>query len=328
MPNLDVNKLYKSINEGDNRALAKAITLLESTLQSHQDLGNRILDLCLKNSGNSIRIAVTGVPGVGKSTFIDAFGQYLIDEHHKKVAVLAVDPTSQRSKGSILGDKTRMNQLSVSESAFVRPSPSGDTLGGVAAQTREAILLCEAAGYDVILVETVGVGQSETLVHNMVDFFLLLLIPGAGDELQGIKRGIVEMADLVAINKSETNKTLAKEAYMHYKNALHLLQGSRQNWEVPVENIDSLSGLNLSTIYTQIERFVEVQKSTGDFEAHRKQQAVKWFYQQIKHGLMRLLDTDAALSKKAKGLADDVSQENISARSAANQFVSEILKPN
>jgi LAO/AO transport system kinase len=326
MSNTDANTFYKAIQNGDTKALAKAITYLESTLQEHQVIANQLLDLCVKETTNTIRIGVTGVPGAGKSTFIDAFGTYLIETHNKKVAVLAIDPSSQRSKGSILGDKTRMNRLSVSEHAFVRPSPSGDNLGGVAAQTRESILLCEAAGYDVVLVETVGVGQSETLVHEMVDFFLLLLLPGAGDELQGIKRGIVEMADMIAINKTETNEKLAKEASLHYKNALHLLTGARNDWEVPVANIDSLSGLNLPVIYTQVEAFLTGQKANGNFESTRKNQSSIWLKQHIGSIFDNYIKTNSTVGEKLDSLQALVQQNKLSARSAATQFINDIIK--
>ncbi|MCO4818709.1 MAG: methylmalonyl Co-A mutase-associated GTPase MeaB [Bacteroidetes bacterium] len=326
MAALDVNQLYNSLVQGSTIALSKSITLLESTLESHQELANQLLDKCLNHTGNSIRIAVTGVPGVGKSTFIDAFGKYLIEHHNKKVAVLAIDPTSQKTRGSILGDKTRMNYLSVSDQSFVRPSPSGDTLGGVASETRESILLCEAAGFDVILVETVGVGQSETLVHNMVDFFLLLLLPGAGDELQGIKRGIVEMADMIAINKSDASPKLAKEAKQHYKNALHLMQSTRAEWGVRVEMIDSLSGTNMDLIYDQIQSFVSIQKANGLFESGRKEQSVLWLNQHIDHVFRILMKNNDRIQERLNAYQDKVSQNSQSPRSAAQQFIKELIK--
>ena len=326
MTALDVNDLYTSITEGNTLALSKAITLLESTLHSHQILANQLLDKCLAHTGDSVRIAVTGVPGVGKSTFIDAFGQYLIEQHQKRVAVLAIDPTSQKTRGSILGDKTRMNFLSGSDQAFVRPSPSGDTLGGVASETRESILLCEAAGFDVILVETVGVGQSETLVHNMVDFFLLLLLPGAGDELQGIKRGIVEMADMVAINKSDASPKLAKEAKQHYKNALHLMHTTRHNWMVPVEQIDSLSGNNLEVVYDQMTAFISAQKNNGKLVETRKKQAVLWLNQHIDYVFKMFVKQDAKIQEKLDAYKAEVSANAQSPRSAARDFIASILK--
>lgn len=325
MESLDSNTLYHSIISGNTQSLAKAITLLESTLPSHQAIANEILDKCLEKTGNSIRIAVTGVPGVGKSTFIDAFGQHLIETYQKKVAVLAIDPSSQKTRGSILGDKTRMNRLSVSDQAFVRPSPTGDTLGGVAAETRESILLCEAAGFDIILVETVGVGQSETLVHNMVDFFLLLLLPGAGDELQGIKRGIVEMADMIAINKSDVNPSLAQEAKMHYKNALHLLQSDRDQWTVPVEKIDSISGLHLGKVYEEILSFVTSQKEIGAFEANRKTQAADWLTEHIENGFLRYVKQNPEMQQKMNQVRKEVEDNKMSPRTAAAQFIAEIV---
>ncbi len=318
--------LFNQIAAGDTAALAKSITLMESRLDEHQSLANEILDLCLPKSGNSIRIAVTGVPGVGKSTFIDAFGTYLVEHFGKKVAVLAIDPSSQQTRGSILGDKTRMVRLASSLSAFIRPSPSGDSLGGVASQTRESILLCEAAGYDVVLVETVGVGQSETLVHNMVDFFLLLLLPGAGDELQGIKRGIVEMADAIAINKSESNGALAREARSHYRNALQLLHTSRKDWSVPVDLIDSVSEKNLENIWGSITDFEQIQKQNGGFNKNREKQAKKWFEEQIDTLLVSRFKTDKRLSALKEELVQQVERQEMSSRAAARNFIDAAFK--
>jgi LAO/AO transport system kinase len=308
---------------GNTAALAKAITFIESTSTKHQKKANEILDRCLPLSGNSIRIAITGVPGVGKSTFIDRFGHYLITEMGKKVAVLAVDPTSQQTRGSILGDKTRMARLSTNTNAFIRPSPSGDTLGGVAAQTRESILLCEAAGYDVILVETVGVGQSETMVHSMVDFFMLLLLPGAGDELQGIKRGIVEMADAVVINKCNTNKALAKEAVLHYKNALQLVHSSRENWKVSVTKSDAIDGVGIDDAWKTVIEFVESQQSENQFTATRKQQAKLWFDEQFKQRMLDRILSDDRLKDLANQLRREVGKAHLSPRSAADRLIDE-----
>ncbi len=321
MIDLDASFVAKNIIKGDKRSLSKAITLCESSLPDHQKLASQILDQCLPHTGKSIRIAITGVPGVGKSTFIDVFGNYLITQHNKHVAVLAVDPTSQQTRGSILGDKTRMNLLSMNESAFIRPSPSGDTLGGVAAQTRESILLCEACGFDIILVETVGVGQSETLVHDMVDFFLLLLLPGAGDELQGIKRGIVEMADMIAINKSETNPRLAQDAFSYYRNALQLIHSTRSNWQTPVQKIDSVTLKNIDTIWNKISEFYADQKKNGWLDENRKKQATAWFEKQIEVVFLRRLKSNENLQQQIEVLSEKVKNDQLSPSSAAFQLV-------
>ena len=231
---MSTRELADLIRTGDRRALARGITLVESTRADHRDQTRELLDLLLPHAGDSIRIGITGVPGVGKSTFIEAFGAHVIDQGHR-VAVLAVDPTSRKSGGSILGDKTRMEDLARNESAFIRPSPAGETLGGVARRTREAMLLCEAAGFDVVFVETVGVGQSEAVVAGMVDLLLLLLLPGAGDELQGIKRGILEWIDLVAVNKADgRGAQAAREARAQYLSALHFVRPVHPSWTPPV----------------------------------------------------------------------------------------------
>ena len=240
---LDLKTYQEGILSGNRRVLSQAITLVESTLESDQILASELVQSVIANTGRSIRIGITGVPGVGKSTFIEAFGKLLLDLG-KRVAVLAIDPSSQLTRGSILGDKTRMENLSADKRAFIRPSPSGTTLGGVSGKTREAMLLCEAAGFDVILVETVGVGQSETAVKNMVDYFLLLMLAGAGDELQGIKKGIMEMADGLVIHKSDgENLDLAKKAKTNYQNALHLLPESERGWYPSVILASSITGL-------------------------------------------------------------------------------------
>ncbi len=317
--------IVNELAAGNTAALAKAITYIESKSSKHQKKANEILDRCLSLSGKSIRIAITGVPGVGKSTFIDSFGDYLIHKMGKKVAVLAIDPTSQQTRGSILGDKTRMARLSTDPKAFIRPSPSGDTLGGVAAQTRESILLCEAAGYDVILVETVGVGQSETMVHSMVDFFLLLLLPGAGDELQGIKRGIVEMADAIVINKCNTNKSLAKEAVLHYKNALQLAHSSRENWKVSVAQADAIDNEGIENVWKTVLEFVESQQTRGQFDENRKDQAKRWFDEQFKQRMFDRILSDERLKDLSNQLRREVGKAHLSPRSAADRLIEEFL---
>jgi len=268
---------YKEgVLSGDRTKLSQAITLAESSLESDLALASDLVQGVLPFTGNSIRIGITGVPGVGKSTFIEAFGQLLV-EQGKSVAVLAVDPSSQKSKGSILGDKTRMEKLAGDKRAFIRPSPTGTTLGGVTSKTREAMLLCEAAGFDVILIETVGVGQSETAVKSMVDFFLLLMLAGAGDELQGIKKGIMEMADGVVIHKADgENQVNAKKAKSTYQNALHLFPLGQNNWSTPVITASSLTKEGLSDIWEMIQKYNLQMQASGFWASNRAAQRLKW----------------------------------------------------
>lgn len=270
--------------------LSRAITLIESQLESDNELATQIIDKLMPYTGNSIRIGITGVPGVGKSTFIETFGLFLteLDNQNKKVAVLAIDPSSQRSGGSILGDKTRMEKLSTHKNAYIRPSPARSSLGGVSQKTRETMLLCEAAGFDIILIETVGVGQSETIVKGMVDFFLLLMLAGAGDELQGIKRGIMEMADMLVITKADgENKNAATRAKSQYKHALHLFPPNDANWTVPVEICSAVENNGIATIWTTIENFVNQTFSTGFFKTNRSRQNKEWLHQTIEELLKR-----------------------------------------
>jgi LAO/AO transport system kinase len=262
--------------------LGKAITLIESSLPKHFKLAQDIIEKCLPYSGNSVRIGITGVPGVGKSTFIEAIGSYITSKGNK-LAVLAVDPSSERSKGSILGDKTRMESLAIDPNAFIRPSPSAGSLGGVARKTREIIILCEAAGFDTILIETVGVGQSEIAVHSMVDFFLLLMLAGAGDELQGIKRGIMEMADAIAITKADGyNSERAELAKAEYKNALHLFPPSESNWIPKVQTCSAIKNIRIIEVWNTIEEYV---KESDFFDKKRKEQAKYWMYESINESL-------------------------------------------
>jgi LAO/AO transport system kinase len=279
---LSSSSIIEGVLNGDRTILGQAITLVESALPAHRPLAQAIVEACLPHASRSMRIGITGVPGVGKSSFIEKFGLHLITQGHQ-IAVLAVDPSSQLSKGSILGDKTRMNELSAHPQAFIRPSPAGDTLGGVNRKTRESIILCEAAGYDRILIETVGVGQSEVAVHAMTDFFLLLLLPGAGDELQGIKRGVVEMADLLAINKSDgDNHAAAKRAVADYRNALHLFPPKPSQWVVPVTQCSALSGWGIAEIASLVEQFHEHSQANGYFSLRRQEQARDWLYESIR----------------------------------------------
>lgn len=284
-PQLDIATYIQRIREGDKNALAQAITIVESTHPSHQQKANEIIQHCLPFANGAIRIGVTGTPGVGKSTFIETLGTYLI-EAGKRVAILAVDPSSQISKGSILGDKTRMERLSHHKNAFIRPSPTQLSLGGVAKKTREAMVLCEAAGHDIIIVETVGVGQSETLVHSMVDFFLLLILPGSGDELQGIKRGIVEMADLVVINKADGDRIkLAKKTKTDYRNAIHLFPPKESQWIVKVMTCSALEKKGIEKINESIEAYFQLVRKNNYFDTHRMQQAKYWLKSSINQGL-------------------------------------------
>ncbi len=270
----------------DNRSiLGQAITIIESSLPEHILISHEIVEKCLPYSGKSVRIGITGVPGAGKSTFIEALGTEITTQGHK-LAVLAIDPSSQRSKGSILGDKTRMEKLSANDKAFIRPSPSAGSLGGVARKTREAIVLVEAAGYDTIFVETVGVGQSETAVHSMVDFFLLLMLAGAGDELQGIKRGIMEMADLLIINKADGNNIgKANLAKAEYASALQLFPLSRSGWRPTAMTASALNSIGIKEIYNTINEYVSLTKKNNFFEQNRNEQSKFWMYETINETL-------------------------------------------
>ena len=280
-----MHKLSTNILDGNRSALAQAITLVESTLESHQQEAQGIIQELLPHSGQSLRIGITGVPGVGKSTFIEALGKHLTAQR-KKVAVLAIDPSSEKSGGSVLGDKTRMNELSADDLAFIRPSPTAGSLGGVARKTRESILLCEAAGYEVILIETVGVGQSETAVHSMVDTFLLLMLAGAGDELQGIKRGIMEMADILLINKADGDNLIsAKKAQAQNKTALHLFPTSDSGWIPQVGICSALEKTGIEDAWNSLCDYQKWTSERGFFLEKRQEQNSYWFQQMIKERL-------------------------------------------
>jgi LAO/AO transport system kinase len=283
-----VEELTAGILRGNRVLLSQAITLIESTRPDHQKKAQQVIENCLPHAGKSIRIGITGTPGVGKSTFIEAFGM-LVTEGGYRLAVLTIDPSSAISKGSIMGDKTRMQNLSMNEKAFIRPSPAGDSLGGVARKTRETIILCEAAGYDIIIVETVGVGQSETAVHSMTDFFLLLLLPGAGDELQGIKRGIVEMADLIAVNKADGEREMAaKQAKVFYQNALHFLPLKESGWSPQAVLCSALSRRGIEDIWRIILDYQRFTQANSYFFKNRKQQALYWLHEKINTELKNL----------------------------------------
>ncbi len=291
---------------GDRVALGRAITLVESSRADHQQLAEQIVAQCLPHSGKSFRIGITGAPGVGKSTFIETFGLYLLSQG-RRVAVLAVDPSSQVSKGSILGDKTRMLELASQTNAFVRPSPSGESLGGVARKTRETILLCEAAGYDVIIIETVGVGQSETAVHSMTDFFLLLLMPGAGDELQGIKRGIVEMADLIAINKADgERKGLAMRAKREYAGALHLFPAKSSGWEPLTVLCSAIENLGITEIWKLLLAYQNLTANNAYFKQNRTRQATFWLHESVQAHLHNLFYHNERVQEQLQAVEDAV----------------------
>ncbi|GAB3201810.1 LAO/AO transport system kinase [Pontibacter aydingkolensis] len=312
----------KGILSGDRVMLSRAITLVESRLASDQELAQQVIDAVLPHAGNSVRIGITGVPGVGKSTFIEAFGSYLIKEQNKKLAVLAIDPTSQRSGGSILGDKTRMEELSMNSQAYIRPSPAGKSLGGVAKNTRETIILCEAAGFDTIIVETVGVGQSETAVHAMVDFFLLLMLAGAGDELQGIKRGIMEMADAVAITKAdEHNVHKANAAKAEYQNALHLYPVGASGWVPRVSTCSALQNTGLDTIWQIISDYLDLTHNNGFFDKKRRDQNLQWMYEAIRQGLEDNFYGHQQVKEQLLGIADQVKEGQKSAFAAADELL-------
>jgi LAO/AO transport system kinase len=282
-----VDRLAAGVRSGNRRALAKAITLVESTRADHQQVAQRLLELLLPDTGRAARVGISGVPGVGKSTFIEAFGLHLIGRG-RRVAVLAVDPSSARSGGSILGDKTRMSQLSVEPEAFIRPSPAAGSLGGVARRTREAMLVCEAAGYDVVLVETVGVGQSEYAVASMVDFFLVLMLAGAGDELQGMKKGILELADALAINKADgDNVARAGRAAAEYRAALRLLRPRSATWEPPVLTVSALEARGMDEVWDTIERHRSTLDASGELALKRREQLQDWLWAMIDDGLKR-----------------------------------------
>lgn len=310
----------QALLDGNRRALAKAITLVESKLDTHREQAQGILEQVLPHSGNSIRIGITGVPGVGKSTFIEAFGLHLI-EQGKRVAVLAVDPSSPIAGGSILGDKTRMEELSRREEAFIRPSPSEGTLGGVAQKTRETMLLCEAAGYDVILVETVGVGQSEYQVAGMVDFFMVLMLPGGGDELQGIKKGILELADALVINKADgDSEQMAQLSRTHYTSAMNLLRHTTF-WTPRVMTCSALKLINIDAIWGMIIDYYFQALKEGAFQSKRAQQNRDWMHHLVNEMLLLKLSTNPRVKALLPELESAVENQSITAYAAARRII-------
>lgn len=319
---LNAREYFNGIKNKNRAILSKAITLIESSKPQHQKIAEELIEICLPFSGNSVRIGVTGVPGVGKSTFIEALGTNLIEKQDKNVAVLAIDPSSTKSGGSILGDKTRMNQLSVNDKAFIRPSPSSGTLGGVAKATRETIILCEAAGFDTILIETVGVGQSEIEVKSMVDFFLLLMLAGAGDELQGIKRGIMEIADGIFINKADgENIDKANLAIQEYKNAIHLFPSNDNNWTPKIASCSAIENKGITNIWEIIESFVELTSTNGSFAQNRKLQAKFWLEHTIDSSIKELFYSNEKVKNKIKELECQVIEGDISPFKAAKELI-------
>ncbi len=315
-----VDDLADKILAGDRSMLARAITLVESKKPEHQAKARALVQRLLPHTGKAMRVGITGVPGVGKSTTIDQLGANLTAKGHR-IAVLAVDPSSSRSGGSILGDKTRMSRLSVDRNAFIRPSPSSGTLGGVAAKTRETMLLCEAAGYDVILVETVGVGQSETTVAGMVDFFLVLMLPGAGDELQGIKKGVLEIADLIAVNKADgDNETRARRAASEYRAALNIMAPKSPNWTPPVVLVSGLANLGLDEMWALVETHRVKLAATGEFAERRRSQQVAWMWTMLEERVMQALKADPKVRGRLHALEDGVRDGEVSAAIAVDEI--------
>ena len=323
---LAAKEYIDGVLKGDRVLLSRAITIIESNLETDKVLAKEIVQSILPHSGNSIRIGITGVPGVGKSTFIEAFGKYLITQG-RRVAILSIDPSSQRSKGSILGDKTRMEDLANMEEAYIRPSASGDTLGGVANKTGETMLLCEANGYDVVLIETVGVGQSETAVHGMTDFFLLLMLSGAGDELQGIKKGFMEMADMVVINKADgDNIRMSEMARLQYQNALHIFPQSESGWSPVVSTASAIKNIGISNVWDEIEKFKKLVDENGYFFKNRNHQQIDWMYNNINEELKRLFYGSKNIKSHLKVLEKEIISAEISPVKAAEIMIQEFKK--
>jgi LAO/AO transport system kinase len=323
---LSLEQYVEGILEGRITVLSQAITLVESLLDEHHAMAQAIIEKCLPHSGKSMRIGITGVPGAGKSTFIEAFGKKITSWGHK-LAVLAIDPSSERSKGSILGDKTRMIELSCDPNAFIRPSPSAGSLGGVARKTRETVILCEAAGFDTIFIETVGVGQSETAVHSMVDFFLLLMISGAGDELQGIKRGIMEMANMIVINKADGNNidkaTLAKA---QYQSAMHLFPLAASGWIPKVLTTSSKEKTGMEDIWASINDYISLTKNNGFFLSNRQEQTKFWMYETINETLQNNFYSNQRICKLLKFYEDKVATDRISSFIAAKELLNKYFE--
>lgn len=323
--NADPRERAEAIRSGDRRELARAITLIESSRADHREAAEALLEALLPHTGNSIRLGISGVPGVGKSTFIEAFGLHVIDRGHR-MAILAVDPSSKRSGGSILGDKTRMAELSRRSAAYIRPSPAGTTLGGVARRTREAMLVCEAAGFDVIVVETVGVGQSETAVADMVDMFLLLLLPAGGDELQGIKRGIMELADLVIVNKADGDLAAqAGRTAAEYSHALRLLRPASADWKVEVLRCSALQGTGVAEVWQAIGRYREKLGASGEITRRRGEQARAWMWNEVAETLLAALKAHPGVRARLAALEQEVVAGRLPPAAAARAMIDTFL---
>ena len=317
----DIQIYIKGVRAQNRRILSKTITLIESSRPDHQELARKIVDQLLPHTGKAVRLGITGVPGVGKSIFIESLGMSLVDTGHR-VAVLAVDPSSSRSGGSVMADKTRMERLAVEENAFIRPSPSGGTLGGVARKTRETMLVCEAADFDVIIVETVGVGQSETTVASMVDFFLVLMLSGAGDELQGIKRGVLELADAIAITKADgDNIEKAKKAAKIYETTLHMLQPTSPNWDPPVLTCSALEMIGIVEIWQTVIKYHQKFAASGELEQKRQKQALEWLWSLVEEGLRERFDTNPEIKKRLRRIARAVEKGETSPTLAADKLL-------
>ena len=320
----NINEMTDGILSSNISYVSKAITLVESTKHEHQEQAQQIINTIIKHSGNSFRLGITGVPGVGKSTFIESYGLEVINRGHK-LAVLAIDPSSQLSKGSILGDKTRMEQLSVHPKAFIRPSPSSGSLGGVARKTKESIIICEAAGYDYIFIETVGVGQSETAVHQLTDFFLLLMLAGAGDELQGIKRGIMEMADGIVITKADgTNTDKAKMARGEYARALHLFPPTESNWIPEVLTCSSTENKGIKEVYDMIDKYKRHNVSRGFYETKRAHQTKQWLHQTINDTLIERFYSNPIIKEEILKIEKQLKKNQINPYQAAMDLFKKI----
>ena len=323
---LSVDDYVQGVLGGDRVILARTITLVESNSAAHLETAQEVLKQLLPHTGNSVRVGITGVPGVGKSTFIEAFGCHLIEEGHN-VAVLAVDPSSSRTRGSILGDKTRMERLSREQNAFIRPSPTGGMLGGVSRKSRETILVCEAAGFDVVLLETVGVGQSETMVRSMVDFFLLLMLAGAGDELQGIKKGIMELADAIVINKADgDNISQARQARADYNRAVHYLAPATEGWQTKAYTCSAINEDGIARVWSVIEEFKQQTTGTGVFENRRREQMVDWVHSIIKEHLLAQFYSNTAVQQVLPGIEADVVNGVLPATTAVQALLNSFEK--